>query len=296
MTSTEESYEYQTSRPFLRWAGGKRQLLPQLEKYFMDVGSNNKFIEPFIGAGTVFFNVDAENNLINDINPVLMQAYYVLTNNRLFSALKKELSKKKYKNVESTYYKLRDRFNQIKDRNQSFKNINLEKVALFLYLNYCGYNGLYYENKEGKFMVAFGKRPGFNFSPSCIKRLEEVREYIKNRNIKVACTDYKKVLATAKKGDFIYLDPPYYKTVGKTYQDDFSPKDQEDLVKLCNKLDKKGCFILYSNSNTAFIKKLFKKHCSNKWTKKELKATRKISRTDAGRKPTKKIELLMTNY
>ena len=281
--------------PFLRWAGGKRQLLPVFKQYFVDIGSKHKYIEPFVGAGTVFFAFDAKNNILNDINTELMNCYNVLTNKTQYKNLKRELKKSKYKNTKNQFVVLRKRYNHLKMK----KGNSIEKIALFLYLNATCFNGLYRENTAGEFNTSYGKRFSLKFPEALFKKLDQAHKYISDRNVKLYNENYETVLQKARKGDFVYLDPPYQPLNANSFtkynKGDFTPQDQENLVKWCDKLDKRGCNVMYSNSNSPFIKKLFKQ-LPNKWYIKELNAKRYISCNAETRAPSKKIEMLAMNY
>jgi DNA adenine methylase len=279
----------------LRWAGGKRQLLPEIEKYFIELSPKNKFIEPFAGAGTIFFNFDADNNILNDINKELMNCYNILTSRRMYRNLKDELKRRRYRNTEKDFLYLRKRYNEIRRK----KGNDLEKVALFLYLNATCFNGLYRENAKGDFNTSYGKRFSLKFPQALFKKLDAAHQYMTERNVKLYNGSYETVLKKARSGDFIYLDPPYHPLDATSFtkynKGDFSPEDQRKLVAWCDKLDKLGCYVVYSNSNSKFIKDLFKK-LPGKWHKRELKAKRYISCNSDSRSSDKKIELLMTNF
>jgi DNA adenine methylase len=281
--------------PFLRWAGGKRQLLPVLSRYFIDISSRNKYIEPFLGAGTIFFSVNAKNNVIGDVNTALMNCYNVLKSESMFKKLKNELRKSKYKNTERDFLNLRSHYNMIRKKNGN----NIEKVALFIYLNCTCFNGLYRENKDGDFNTSYGQRYNLDFPGACLRKLENAHNYIKNRNVELFNGSYEDTLRTAKSGDFIYIDPPYHPLNATSFtkynKGDFTPDDQKRLVEWCDKLDKKGCYVVYSNSNTPFIKQLFNK-LPGKWYKKELSVKRYISCDPNTRDPSDKIEILISNF
>jgi DNA adenine methylase len=287
----------ETAEPFLRWAGGKRQLLPVFTPYFIDIGRQNKFIEPFVGAGTIFFNFNAHNNVLNDINTELMNCYNVMKDDVMYKKLIVELRKPKYKNTEKDFHFLRDRYNEIRKNKKGTNNI--EKVALFVYLNCTCFNGLYRENKDGDFNTSYGKRFSLQFPEACIRKLKQARDYIQDRNLKLYNGHYSEVLKTANKGDFVYLDPPYHPLNANSFtkynKGDFTPEDQNILIDWCDKLDQKGCYVMYSNSNTSFIKSLFRK-LKGKWYIKELNVKRYISCDSDTRSQTANIELLVTNY
>ena len=278
---------------FIRWAGGKRLLLKHFKPLFFDLHEHNKFIEPFIGGGSVFFNFDANNYLINDLNRDLSECYKCLTDDELFDNLIAEISDAKYINVKSTFIMLRTRYNQLKLENVQ----SIERTALFLFMNYTCYNGLYRENKNGTLSAGYGYREKLIFTDACIKKLNKAREYFKDKNVTVMNCDYKEVLEKANPGDFIYLDPPYYDNSHfTTYTKNiFTTQCQDDLIQWCDKLDKLGCHIMYSNSNKDYIKDSFKKLAGN-WNIKELVCNRSISCKGTTRKQIIKNEVLITNF
>jgi DNA adenine methylase len=281
--------------PFLRWAGGKRQLLPILTKYFIPISSQNKYIEPFVGAGTVFFTINAKNNVLGDVNTALMNCYNVLKSDSMYLNLKSELKKSKYKNTESDFLELRSRYNLIRKKSGN----NIEKVALFIYLNCTCFNGLYRENKNGDFNTSYGQRHNLDFPGACLRKLSQAKQYMDERNVILFNGTYEDTLRTARKGDLVYIDPPYHPLNATSFtkynKGDFTPDDQKRLVNWCDKLDKMGCYVIYSNSNSPFIKHLFNK-LSGKWYKKELSVKRYISCNSSTRDPSGKIEILITNF
>lgn len=318
MSITFEEDLIDSADPFLRWVGGKRQLLPIIEANLPPYdGNKSTFFEPFLGGGAVFFNVDYENNHLNDVNHWLIQTYYVLTNDRLFDKLIRELKTPKYKNNERTFMRLRSRFNTLKKTDGAPKvkrtkrtkraecaspSVKVEIVALFVYLNYTCFNGLYRENSNGEFNVSFGKRYNIDFPKVAIDKMKQAREYMMDRNIKFSCGSYKNALRKAKKGDFVYIDPPYYPLNPKRsfftkYSGrDFGQQDHIDLISECARLSAKGCYVMYSNANAPFIKKAFGKLPGKRWRIRQVSARRNVSRDAATRAPKGKIEILVTNY
>lgn len=242
-----------TSKPFIKYAGGKTKLSEEIVKQFPQ--KYNNYHEPFVGGGAIFFkvigyeeNIDDKKFFINDINEPLMNCYKMIKNNK--EGLIRELSKtRKYYNTEECYYKNRKRFNNIKT--DTLKNV--ERAGLYIYLNKFSFNGMYRENKNGEFNIPFGK---VNNQKICdIENIESVSKSLKN--VKIESKSYLKVLQNSKKGDLVYFDPPYYKNFTMYTKDGFEEKDQIMLKKIVDDLTKKGVYVILSNSNELFIKKLY---------------------------------------
>lgn len=270
---------------FVKWAGGKGQLLEQFKPLFPK--KFNRYIEPFVGSGAVFFhiiqNFKPKEIIISDINEELINAYQVIKTDveRLIVELKQH---KEYHMAEGKKYYLTIRATNPNELPP------LEKAARFIYLNKTCFNGLYRVNSKGQFNVPMGSYK----NPDIVQeeRLRIVSKLLKNVTIKVM--SFEKVLNFAKKGDFIYFDPPYYPLKNKksftTYtKDSFMEKEQELLADVFNKLDKKGCFVMLSNSDTKFIKDLYTKYNIH-----FVKATRMINCD--GNNRGKINEVVVTNY
>jgi len=276
------------AKPFVKWAGGKRQLIPELLK---NIPKNfNNYFEPFLGGGALFFELYNHGILndkkiyLSDINKELINTYKVIRNNP--NELVEKLKEFKINHNKEFYYKIREL-----DRNENYKNLdNITKAARFIYLNKTCFNGLYRVNKKGEFNVPFGKY-------KAPKILDEENIYaVSNalKNVIIKHCDYKEILKYTQKNDFIYLDPPYYpltKTANfTTYnQNNFLEKEQIELYKTFKELAYKGCFVLKSNSDTEFINNLYKE-----FTIKKVLANRAIN--SKANKRGKITEILIRNY
>lgn len=234
-------------KPFLKWAGGKTQLIPELAKLIPL--QYNKYIEPFIGGGAFFFFLNPEKSIISDSNAELITTYKAVRDN--VEAVIKLLSK--YKNEETFFYKIRSL--------DTAKLTDIERAARLIYLNKTCFNGLYRVNKKGEFNVPFGKRDN-NFLNK--ETLRDASEFL--QNTKILNSDYLKTLQKyAKPGDFIFLDPPYY-PVGKFSDFKRYTKEffyHEDQVKLRDEFDrlvKLGCHVLLTNSDHPTILELYKNY------------------------------------
>jgi DNA adenine methylase len=270
---------------FVKWAGGKGQLLEQFEPLLPK--KFNRYIEPFVGSGAVFFYIIQKYNpkeiIISDINEELINVYEIIKTDaeRLIVELKQH---KEYHLVEGKKYFLTIRATNPKDLP------DLEKAARFIYLNKTCFNGLYRVNSKGKFNVPMGSYK----NPDIVQedRIRQVSNLLKKVTIKVM--SFEKVLDFAKKNDFVYFDPPYYPikkgTSFTTYTKNvFLENEQKLLLDVFSKLDKKGCLVMESNSDTKFIKDLYTKYNIH-----FVKATRMINCN--GDKRGKINEMVITNY
>lgn len=240
-------------QPFLKWAGGKRQLLPEIRKYIpTDIDT---YYEPFIGAGAVLLDLQPRKAVFNDINIELVNVYQVVMNH--VDELIEELQKHDDGNNSDYFYEIRNL-----DRNgEDYSKLSpVEKAARMIYLNKTCFNGLYRVNSKGQFNVPFGKYK----NPQIVNEpvLRAVHHYLSTSEITILNTDFEKVVEAAKEGDFVYFDPPY-DPVSDTSSftsyslDGFRREDQIRLRDLCVHLNKKGCKFLLSNSATDFIKELY---------------------------------------
>ena len=273
-------------KPFVKWVGGKRQLLAQFrlmnlyppEKF--DI-KNGRYFEPFVGGGAVFFDLLPERAYLSDLNNELVVTYNVIKNDveNLIKSLKKHKLDKEY-------------FLKIRAQNPE-KLSDLNTASRFIYLNRTCFNGMYRVNSKGGFNVPFGK-----YTNPLICDENNLRKASKAlKNVEIKKQDYKEVLKKAKKGDFIYFDPPYYpisKTASFTSytSEAFLDKEQIELRDTFVELHKRGCFVMLSNSDTPFINKIYSEPKGLRITK--VQAGRAIN-SDASKRG-KITEVLITNY
>ena len=240
-------------QPVLKWAGGKRQLLPQLQDYFPKK-KYTKYYEPFVGGGAVLFHLQPKKAVINDYNEDLINLYECIKNN-----LEELIEKLKYyekKNDSDSYYEIRG-----VDRTDEYKKWTpVEKAARLIYLNRTCYNGLFRMNSAGQFNSPYG-----SYKNPCICNepvLKAMNKYFNENEIEFRTGDFEEACKDAPKGSFIYLDPPYdqydeqLNFVGYT-KDGFTRDDQIRLKKMCDRLIEKGCYGMISNSKTPFIVDLY---------------------------------------
>ncbi len=240
-----ESSEAKDLRPILKWVGGKRQILdkiiPLIPPYF------NSYFEPFAGGLALCLALKPHKAYINDLNADLITFYSSVKN----YPEKLILLIKRLKNDKETFYKIRSL-----DRNPYYQYIDdVFKSARFYYLNKTAYNGLYRVNSKGEFNAPFGNYKNFNIDE---ENLLNISSYFKKNKIKFSSLDFGKVLSKAKENDFVYLDPPYYDTYTQYTKGQFGKDEQIRLKKWCDKLNQKGVKFLLSNSDTDFIKELYK--------------------------------------
>jgi len=275
-------------KPFVKWVGGKRQLLKQFrlmdlyppEQFNVKTG---RYFEPFVGGGAVFFDLLPEKSFLSDLNSELVITYIIVTNDvdKLINSLKK------YKYEKDFFLKVRSL--------QPKQLPNVEIASRFIYLNRTCFNGMYRVNSKGEFNVPFGK-----YSNPLICDEVNLRRVSKAlQNVEINCQDYKMIIKKARKGDFVYFDPPYY-PINKTSsfttytKEAFLDKEQIELKDTYLELHKKGCFVMLSNSNTPFINKIYNELVKYGIKINEVLAGRAIN--SKGAKRGKITEVLVTNY
>lgn len=239
---------------FVKWAGGKQQLIEQFKPLFPK--KFNNYFEPFVGSGAVAFYIIQEFNppnvFICDINAELINAFNTIKSDAKALIVKLKQHKESHLTLrEKYYYKVRSiNPNRLSD---------LERAARFIYLNKTCFNGLYRVNSKDGFNVPMGsyKNPDIDQE----EKLKRISNLLKN--VTLGVMSFEKIVDIAKKEDFIYLDPPYFPLKkGKNFttytKNNFLEKEQKLLADIFKKLDKKGCLCMESNSDTEFIKNLYK--------------------------------------
>ena len=246
------------AKPFVKWVGGKAQLLSQFKRFYPQ--KYNNYFEPFLGGGAVFFEINpSKKAYLNDNNKTLISTYRYIKKEpkKLISKLRKlqnDYYKKGEVEREDFYYIIRDKFNKLPDK-------SLGKAAYLIFLNKTCYNGMYRENSEGKFNVPFGRYK----KPRILDKENLLDLSTMLKNTALASVDFEKAAGRVKKGDFVYLDPPYYplsKTASFTNysENGFLDSEQVRLKKTFASLDKKGAFVMLSNSYTDFIRNLYRNY------------------------------------
>lgn len=246
------------TKPFIKWAGGKGQLLSEINKYypFAD-GKITRYAEPFVGGGAVLFDILGKYKLdevyLSDINRDLVNAYIAVQNkvDRLIKLLKKiqiDYINLKIDNRKVYYANMREKFNQLKSKNNT--SLSLELAALFIFLNKTCFNGLYRVNRKGQFNVPMGAYKNPIICDEVNLRLVSQ----KLQGIKIVYGDYRQSAEFIDNRTFVYFDPPYRplsKTANFTaYSEDcFDDKKQIELAHFIHEIDKAGALVLLSNSD-----------------------------------------------
>ncbi len=236
-------------RPFLKWAGNKYQIIRHLQDL---LPPGKRLVEPFAGSGAVFLNTDYTRNLLNDINPDLINLYQILkTNSQLFIEDCRHLFEKK-KNNKEHFYSMRHTFNHSTDP--------WVRAQLFIYLNRHAFNGLCRYNKQGEFNVPFGciAKPYF---PE-----QEMQHFAKKaKKAQFVRKDFLQILQKTKPGDIVYCDPPYVPLTDTAYFTAYNPgnvfgmEQQIILAQQAEQLANRGIPVIISNHDTAFTRNLYAK-------------------------------------
>ena len=275
-------------KPYLKWAGGKRQLFTEIKKNLPRNINNYTYYEPFIGAGAVFFELQPKKAVINDFNEQLILTYNVIRDNveDLIILLKEH----KKKNSKEYFYKIRNM-----DRNlEKFNKLsNTEKAARIIFLNKTCFNGLYRVNSHGFFNVPYGKYKNPAICEDIV--LRQINNYLNSGKITIINKDFEQAVLTADKKSFVYFDPPYHspdKSNFTGYQaGGFDESEQERLCNVIIKMTKRGVKCLLSNSDTEYIRNLYKHDFFDIIS---VKAKRTINSDSAGRGAVN--ELLIKNW
>lgn len=279
---------YAAARPFLKWAGGKQQLLADYEPYFPS--AFRRYFEPFLGGGAVFFHLRKTGRLpgavyLFDNNEELINAYTAVRDNP--EELIKVLAVHQEKHCREYYYEIRNL-----DRQKGALNAlnDLERAARTIYLNRTCFNGLYRVNKKGHFNVPIGRYKKPNILDAELLKVDSSAL----QGVTIGVKDFRSVVELAEPGDFYYFDPPYYplsKTANFTgyTAGNFSEQDQRDLAAVFTSLTAKKCFCMLSNSYTPFVLELYKK-----FRIETVRAKRAINADSSGRGAVEEVVVL--NY
>jgi DNA adenine methylase len=284
---SEATSQGAAARPFLKWAGGKTQLLADYERLFARLPDLATYHEPFVGSGAVFFHLRARaavpaRAILSDLNEQLVGAYAVVRDQP--TLLSSRLAALGAKHSDEEYYLERDRFN-------GGDLPSVERTALLIYLNKTGFNGLFRVNRKGAFNVPVGRQasgpslPGADALRACSRALQ---------GVDLLVSPFATVLDRARAGDFVYFDPPYM-PISQTASftdyscEGFGQPEQELLRDVFVQLDRRGCKVMLSNSGNLGVLSLYKGYDVT-----TLAARRSINSKKDARGPV--TEVVIRNY
>ena len=237
-------------RPFVKWAGGKSQLLQQFRSLYPEQGSVDRYVEPFLGSGAVFFHVQPllqpSRALLCDTNAELIDTFLAVRDE--LDDLIELLRQHRKQHGKSYYYEVRGQSPQAP----------AARAARLIYLNKTGFNGLYRVNSRGLFNVPFGRHVNPRIFDEDLLRAASAAL----QKAKLHARDFRDLSSVARKGDFIYFDPPYQPLSKTAYftsytSGSFGEKDQHDLADLYAELDRRGCLLMLSNSDTPLVREIY---------------------------------------
>lgn len=281
----KENFETSNTSPFVKWAGGKRQLLPEIKKMLPETFKT--YYEPFVGGGAVLFELQPKKAVFGDINEELVGTYKNIKENKdELIELLDEYTKNHNdaKDKKEYFYSLRDEYNEEILVNPS----SVKCSALFIYLNKTCFNGLYRVNANGLFNVPFNNKEKVRLYN--LDNLNNISKYLKNAKIK--CCDFEETCKNAKKEDFVFFDSPYAPLKDTSFEsytkEGFSLENHQRLARLYKKLSDKGVYCMLTNHNTDLINELYKD-----FNIKAVQVKRLIN-SDANNR--KGEEVIITNY
>ncbi len=270
--------------PFVKWAGGKRQLLTQIKERMPKF--YNKYYEPFVGGGAVVFEFLPQNAVINDINRALVNTYRQICNEpELFLQVIYKMDSDMWEDGKKYYYSLRERYND-KLMKEEF---DMELAALFVFMNKHCFNGLYRVNSKGLFNVPYNNNKRKSYDEENIRAISQ---YLKG--VTILEGDFETACENAKKGDFIFFDSPYAPLNPTSFEsytkEGFDIESHKRLSRLFDNLTKRGCYCMLTNHNTELIKELY----SNKGYILDIVSVKRMINSDASNRVGE--EVIIYNY
>ncbi len=272
-------------KPFVKWAGGKRQIIDKLLE--LVPYEYNTYYEPFIGGGALLFELSPNEAVINDYNAELMNVYECIKDADKYKKMCSELNHHETNHSEEYYYDIR---NKDRDKAKFNRMADYKRAARTIYLNKACFNGLYRVNSKNEFNVPFNRKEKVNTYDR--ENLSIIHSYLNFNKIEILNTDFAESVKNAKKGDFIYFDPPYdsdTETFTSYTEDGFGKEEQKRLAEVFKNLDKRGCYVMLSNHNTKLVNELYKDYNIH-----VIEAKRNINSN--GKKRGKVEEVIITNY
>ena len=270
--------------PFVKWAGGKRQLLTQIKERMPE--KYNNYFEPFVGGGAVTFALLPENALINDINKALINAYRQICNApEVFLKAIKKLDNEMWEDGKEYYYFLREHYNDKLMKTE----FDVELAALFVFINKHCFNGLYRVNGKGLFNVPYNNSRRVSVDENLIM---EISEYL--QSVKIMDGDFEVACKEAKGGDFVFIDSPYAPLNPTSFEsytkEGFDIESHERLAKLFDELTARGCYCMLTNHNTDLINELY----GNKGYRIDIVSVKRMINSDASKRVGE--EVIICNY
>ena len=270
--------------PFVKWAGGKRQLIPQIRERMPE--KYNDYYEPFVGGGAVIFDLLPVNALINDINKALINTYRIICNES--DAFLKEVNRldnDMWEDGKKYYYSIREHYNDKLMRSE----YDVELAALFVFINKHCFNGLYRVNGKGLFNVPYNNSRRFSVDEDVIIATSE---YL--RGVTIIDGDFEQACKNAKKGDFVFIDSPYAPLNPTSFEsytkEGFDIESHKRLAKLYDELTARGCYCMLTNHNTELINELY----GNKDYKIDVVSVKRMINSDASNRVGE--EVIICNY
>ena len=270
--------------PFVKWAGGKRQLIPQIRERMPE--KYNDYYEPFVGGGAVIFALLPANALINDINKALINTYRTICNES--DAFLKEVNRLDndiWEDGKKYYYSIREHYNDKLMRSE----YDVELAALFVFINKHCFNGLYRVNGKGLFNVPYNNSRRVSIDEEAIMAASE---YLKG--VTIIDGDFEQACKNAKKGDFVFIDSPYAPLNPTSFEsytkEGFDIESHKRLAKLYDELTARGCYCMLTNHNTELINELY----GNKDYKIDVVSVKRMINSDASNRVGE--EVIICNY
>ena len=270
--------------PFVKWAGGKRQLIPQIRERMPK--QFNNYYEPFVGGGAVIFELLPENAVINDINRALINAYQMICDHpQEFLQEINRLDAEMWEDGKEYYYSLREHYNDklMKDE------FDVELAALVVFINKHCFNGLYRVNGKGLFNVPYNNSRRSSVDEQSIM---EISEYL--RNVTIISGDFEAACEGASAGDFVFIDSPYAPLNPTSFEsytkEGFDIESHKRLANLFDELTARGCYCMLTNHNTELINELY----GNKGYKIDVVSVKRMINSDASNRVGE--EVIICNY
>ena len=270
--------------PFVKWAGGKRQLIPQIRERMPE--KYNDYYEPFVGGGAVIFDLLPANALINDTNKALINTYRTICNEPdTFLKEVNRLDNDMWEDGKKYYYSIREHYNDKLMRSE----YDVELATLFVFINKHCFNGLYRVNGKGLFNVPYNNSRRVSIDEEAIMAASE---YLKG--VTIIDGDFEQACKNAKKGDFVFIDSPYAPLNPTSFEsytkEGFDIESHKRLAKLYDELTARGCYCMLTNHNTELINELY----GNKDYKIDVVSVKRMINSDASNRVGE--EVIICNY